>query len=105
LPPCVTWEPGRGGHERGHPTYINVMGAARRAPAEVEMAEQGRSSKPAPAGRQSQRPGQPGRYQPRIGQRDAETLDSTPPENPAEEEADRGRMPSGRSPRRGSRRR
>jgi hypothetical protein len=53
-------------------------------------------------GRQPQRPGQPGKYQPRPGERDAETLPSRKPEGFAEEPPSRDVLPDARKTRRGT---
>jgi hypothetical protein len=55
------------------------------------------------SGRQSQRPGQHGRHQPRPGVRDADTIDSSEDEGFAGPPASRGELPSSHRPRRGSR--
>ena len=53
------------------------------------------------AGRQPQRPGQDGRYQPHPGERDPETLKSADPEGFAGEDATRAVIPTAQKPRRG----
>ena len=53
------------------------------------------------AGRQPQRPGQHGKYQPRPGERDPETLPAAEPEGFAGPDAPRGALPNAQSPRLG----
>jgi hypothetical protein len=53
------------------------------------------------AGRQPQRPGQPGQYQPRPGERDPETLPSREPEGFAGPDEARGVSPPAQKPRLG----
>jgi hypothetical protein len=53
------------------------------------------------AGRQPQRPGQHGKYQPRPGERDPETLPSAEPEGFSGPEAPAGALPSAQKPRLG----
>ena len=53
-------------------------------------------------GRQPQRPGQHGKYQPRPGERDAATLPSAEPEGHAGPEPSRGVLPTAQKPRLGS---
>jgi hypothetical protein len=53
------------------------------------------------AGRQPQRPGQHGRYQPRPGERDAATLPSVQPEGFAGDDPPQGVIPTSQKPRLG----
>ena len=53
------------------------------------------------AGRQPQRPGQHGKYQPRPGERDQETLTSAGPEGFAGEDGPRAVVPEAHDSRRG----
>jgi hypothetical protein len=52
-------------------------------------------------GRQPQRPGQHGRYQPRPGERDPDTLASTEPEGQSGPDRPRGVLPTAQNPRLG----
>jgi hypothetical protein len=55
------------------------------------------------AGRQPQRPGQHGKYQPRPGERDPETLPSAEPEGFANPDPPRAVIPTAQKPRLGER--
>ena len=60
-----------------------------------------KDSKQPIGGRQPQRPGQDGKYQPRPGERDTDTLRSTEPEGHAAPDAQRGALPNAQNPRLG----